>query len=160
MGRGLQGTPLQQRRRVRLVLVGAGASGRHMARRVASAACGFPDAAGRGAGVDADRRGRPKRAGLWDAPGHSEAAAGVQVWQRKHLAMSGSSHITPTARTPAVTPLTRVGCERANALRPHAAIAPLALWHITPLLDYLCMQTGPAMGLTTAEVQPTTTPWI
>ena len=129
-----------------------------MARRVASAACGFPDAAGgRGCGRGSEGQAR---AGLWDAPGHSEAAAGVQVWQRKHLAMSGSSHITPTARTPAVTPLTRVGCERANALRPHAAIAPLALWHIAPLLDYLCMQTGPAMGLTTAEVQPTTTPWI
>ena len=39
----------------------AGASGRHMARRVASAARGFPDAAGRGAGVDADLRGRPAR---------------------------------------------------------------------------------------------------
>ena len=61
VGRSLQGTSLQHRRRVRLVLVGAGASGRHMARRVASAARGFPDAAGRGAGVDAGRRGRPAR---------------------------------------------------------------------------------------------------
>ena len=109
----------------------AGASGRWCYWAAHGAACGKCRARvsgccweGRGCGRGSEGQAR---AGLWDMPGHSEAAAGVQVWQRKHLAMSEPSHITPTARTPGVTPLTRVGCERANALRPHTAIAPLAL---------------------------------
>ena len=42
---------------------------------------------------------------VWTRIGGSEAAAGVQVWQRTHLAMSESSHITPTARSLGATPL-------------------------------------------------------